>query len=234
MADDKLPDKAASRQVLSAFLDSASQLPQRVDSDSRQTGRLIFALDATASRQPSWDQACQLQSEMFTATDSLGGLQLQLCYYQGFHEFHYSPWLSESRSLRRTMNAVQCLGGYTQLGRVLEHSLKQHKQQAIQAVIIIADAMEESVDVLCDKAGQLGLLGVPLFMFQEGNDPAVQRCFQQMATLSKGAYATFDAHSAQQLAHMLAAVATYASGGFTALQQLQSSAARQLLTQLKS
>ena len=110
----------------------------------------------------------------------------------------------------------------------------EHQQQPIQAVVIIGDAVEENIDKLCAKAGKLGMLGVPLFMFQEGFDNRVRQCFQQMALLSKGAYATFDERSASELAELLGAVATFASGGFTALQQLQSHSAQQLLQQLKS
>ena len=233
MSSDKLPNKRSSNTEISRFLSGANTLPQRHSTATSRRGRVIFALDATASRQPSWDRACQLQGQMFIATDALGGLQLQLCYYCGFHEFHHSPWLTDSRSLLKTMSAVQCLGGYTQLERVLDHSLAEHHHTPVQAVIIIGDAVEEKVDKLCAKAGQLGLLGVPLFMFQEGGDSAARQCFQQMAQLSKGAYAAFDEHSAGELADLLAAVATFASGGHDALQRLQSGAAKQLLQQLK-
>ncbi len=233
MSANSFPDKPSSSKDLSAFLDKANTLPQRSESHIKQSGRLIFAMDATASRQPSWDRACQLQGQMFLATDRLGGLAIQLCYYRGFNEFHSSPWLSDSQSLLRRMSAVSCLGGHTQLDKVLKHCLQQHRSKRINAVVIIGDAVEESVDTLCAKAGELGLLGVPLFMFQEGYEPRVKHCFQQMAQLSKGAYATFDERSADLLADMLAAVATFASGGYDALQRLPSNAAKQLLEQLK-
>jgi hypothetical protein len=234
MSSDRFPGKPSGSKAVEQFLSRSSQLPQRRSSAVRTTGRLLFALDATASRQPSWDRACQLQGRMFNASNSLGGLQLQLCYYRGLNEFHYSSWLQDSQSLLKTMQAVRCLGGYTQLGRVLDHARKEHQNQPLHAVVIIADAVEENIDALCAKAGQLGMLGIPLFMFQEGLDAAVKQGFQQMAKLSKGAYATFDEHSADYLAELLTAVATYASGGQQALHQLQSTAARQLLQQLES
>ena len=49
---------------------------------SAGAGRLLFAMDATASREPSWDQACHLQAEMFGATDGLGGLEVQLVFLE--------------------------------------------------------------------------------------------------------------------------------------------------------
>ena len=233
MPSSKLPKQRSNDKALDKFLQQANTLPQRLDARAASGGRLIFALDATASRQPSWDRACQLQGEMFVAADKLGGLQLQLCYYRGYGEFHRSPWLADSTSLLRQMTAVQCLGGYTQLEKVLKHCRLEHRQQTINAAIIIGDAVEENVDQLCQLAGELGISGIPLFMFQEGDTEDVRRCFQQMALLSKGAYAAFDEHSAAELAKLLAAVATYASGGIHALQQLQSGASRQLLQQLR-
>ena len=42
--------------------------------------RVIFALDATASREATWDLASQLQSKMF---EEAAGLEVQLLYYRG-------------------------------------------------------------------------------------------------------------------------------------------------------
>lgn len=232
MSTDNLPNKRATATELSRFLQQTQQLPQRTDNSIMRSGRLIFAMDATASRQPSWDRACHIQASMFSATDKLGGIQLQLCHYRGINEFYSSGWLSNSQALMNTMNKVSCAGGYTQLGRVLDHCLAEYAKQPVQAAIIIGDAVEENINSLCVKAGKLGMLGVPLFMFQEGNDHHVSSHFQQMAKLSHGAYAHFDEHSAEQLANLLAAVATYATGGVDALQRLSNSAAHHLLQQL--
>ena len=67
-------------------------------------------------------------------------------------------------------------------------------------------------------AGQLGLHGVPAFIFHEGDNPAAARAFQQIAKLTNGAYCSFDSASAQQLRDLLSAVAVYAAGGRTALE----------------
>lgn len=233
MSAKQVSKNPASKQALSQFLAKTRQLPQRTISDSRPSNRMIFALDATASRQPSWDRACQLQSEMFLATNQLGGIQLQLCYYRGFNEFHHSPWLQDSAALQQTMNAVQCLGGYTQIERVLTHALRENSAETVKAVIIIADAVEEGFDLLCEKAGQLGMMKIPIFIFQEGFDKNAKDCFQQLAKLSNGAYANFNEQSAQHLSELLGAVATYAAGGRSALERLNSTSARQLLQQLR-
>src|ERR1700693_1304302 len=66
-------------------------------------GRLIFALDATASREPTWDHACRLQGEMFEATASLGGLDVQLVVFRRFGECKASRWLSRAQDLHAAM-----------------------------------------------------------------------------------------------------------------------------------
>lgn len=234
MSKDNLPNKRTTANELSRFLQQSQQLPRRLDNSVIHGGRLIFAMDATASRQPSWDRACHIQARMFSATDRLGGIQLQLCHYRGINEFYSSNWLNNSQALLNTMSQVSCAGGYTQLGRVLDHCLAEHARQPVQAAIIIGDAVEENINSLCVKAGKLGMLGVPLFMFQEGSDHNVSNHFQQMAQLSHGAYAHFDENSADHLANLLAAVATYTSGGVEALQRLSNSAAHHLLQQLSN
>ena len=203
---------------------------------SGNTGRLMFALDATASRQPTWDRACNLQAKMFLTTEKLGGLQVQLCYYRGFGEFQHSAWCNSSQQLLNQMLGVQCLGGYTQIAKVLDLALTETRQQPINAVVIISDAMEENIDALCNKAGQLGILNTPLFMFQEGTDPDVSRAYRQLAHLSNGAYCSFNESSARELEELLSVVAHYASGGKASLKELshvQSAPAKALLQQLK-
>ena len=74
-------------------------------------GRLIFALDATASRQPTWDTACQLQAEMFQEVATIGRLDMQLVYYRSLSECRASRWMSDSKQLAKTMSQIMCQAG---------------------------------------------------------------------------------------------------------------------------
>jgi len=217
MADDDhtLPTAKATRSDVDAFLRKVAATPNLKQSGRR--GRLMFAMDATASRQASWDKACQIQAEMFEATSTLGGLDVQLVYYRGFRECQASPWVGSAKDLLKRMTAVTCLGGQTQIGRVLKHALKESQREKVNAVVFVGDSMEEDLDRLCHHAGELGLLGVPVFMFHEGGEPVARRAFEQIARLSGGAYCPFDASSAQQLKELLSAVAVFAAGGRPAL-----------------
>jgi hypothetical protein len=229
----KLPAKSGQAEI-DAFLDKVAGTPAARASGSR--GRLIFAMDATASREPAWDRACQIQSEMFLETESLGGLDIQLCYYGGFREFYASPWLGSSADLLAQMREVRCAGGMTQIERVLKHTATESRQDKVNALVFVGDCMEEDIDRLCHLAGELGILGVPTFCFHEGNDAAAERTFREVARLSGGAYCSFDASSAQQLRDLLSAVAVYAAGGRKALEdfgQRQGGAALRLTRQFK-
>ncbi len=230
--DDKLPQKS-SKAAIGAFVDRLRSAPVVKPAGTR--GRLIFAMDATASREPTWDRACQLQGEMFAETAALGGLDIQLCYYRGFGEFDASPWLSSSGDLLARMTSVSCRGGRTQIEKVLRQAISQTQEQKVQALVFVGDCMEEDVDRLCDLAGQLGVLGVPVFVFHEGEEPLARRTFEQLARLTRGAYCPFDASSASQLRDLLGAVAVYAAGGAPALEDFsknRSEVVRRLTRQL--
>ena len=213
--DKKLPSRKSSGDAVSAFLGKLAVTPAY--NQPRGGGRLLFAIDATASREPTWDMACHLQAAMFAETTNLGGLEIQLCYYRGFGEFKSTPWLKNSGDLIQLMTKVACLAGRTQICKVLRHAVTETKRQKVNAVILVSDVVEEDIDELGHQAGELGLLGTPTFIFHEGGEPSSQRVFRQIAKLSGGAYCAFDAGSARQLRDLLTAVAVFSAGGRRAL-----------------
>lgn len=182
------------------------------------SGRLILSLDATMSRQPTWDLACSLQAEMFDAVGKAGALAVQLVYFRGLGECRSSSFVTDTESLKGLMTRIECRSGHTQIGKVLAHALKQTASAKVNALVYIGDAMEENVDDLAGKAGQLGLHGVPVFVFQEGRDSGAERAFKEIARLSRGAWFRFDRSAAANLARLLSAVAVFAAGGLKALE----------------
>jgi hypothetical protein len=193
-------------------------------------GRLIFALDATASRQPTWDTACQLQTDMFREAT---GLAIQLVYYRGLSECRASRWVSQPEQLSQLMERLMCRSGETQIGKVLKHTLRETQLLKVQALVFVGDAAEENPDALAQDAATLGKVGVPAFMFQEGRDKAAKLVFEEIANLSHGGYATFDPGAAGHLRDLLRAVAAFAVGGLRALENSQNPEACKLLTSLK-
>src|SRR5437868_11660485 len=142
--NNRLPTERHSAEVAD-FLDKLKRAPVAHTGGGR--GRLIFALDATASREPSWDRACRIQGEMFEATAALGGLDVKLIYYRGFNECKASRWLANAADLHRVMRAVSCLGGETQIERVLDHAIAENQKQRLGALVFVGDAMEENVEI---------------------------------------------------------------------------------------
>jgi hypothetical protein len=225
---------ASARAEIDLFLNRVKELGPVGTPGER--GRLIFALDATMSRQPTWDTACKLQAEMFREAGATRGLDIQLVYYRGLAECRASPWVAEPARLGALMARIDCRGGHTQIGKVLNHARRENDSRKIAVLVFIGDAMEESLDELCAAAGELGLRNVKAFMFQEGYDPVCEQAFREVARLTGGAFCRFKPGAAHELAELLRAAAAYAAGGMKALTDLkagQSSGAAKLLEQLK-
>lgn len=218
--DPTLPTAVSSSEVENFLMQVAATPSPSSRQGGQGRGRLVFAMDATASRQPSWDRAARIQGDMFLESARLGGLDVQLVYYRGLDECRASKWVREAEELLRLMRSVSCLGGYTQLGRVLRHVISETGRSPVHAAVFVGDCFEEDADAVCRSAGELGVLGVPVFVFQEGQDAIARRIFPQVAKLSGGAYCPFDADSPHQLRDLLSAVAVYAAGGRKALVEL--------------
>ncbi len=225
--DDRKTPARTHRPDVDAFLLKVAATP--VVKPAGTKGRLIFALDATASRQPMWDRACHIQAEMFAEAAGLGGLEIQMAFYRGFGEFRAAPWLSRPEDLIRRMTRVSCLGGQTQIARILEHAIAETRRRKVDALVFVGDCMEENVDHLGRLAGELGMLGVPAFFFQEGDEPTARVAFEQIARLTKGAYCSFDSSSPETLRDLLRAVAAFAAGGRRALENFSRGAGREVL-----
>jgi hypothetical protein len=218
MTSKDLPTRRPGADPVDAFLREVAKTPPPAPGGGR--GRLIFAMDATASREPSWDRACQVQGQMFLETAALGGLDVQLVYYRGFGECRASRWVDNPGDLVRLMTGVFCLAGQTQLRRVLQHAVRETEKKRVAALVFVGDCFEESLDEVGTIAGQLGMQGVRAFLFQEGANADAERAFRHLAKLTNGAHCRFDATSPQQLRDLLGAVAAYAAGGRLALADL--------------
>lgn len=221
-----------SRTDVSRFLDAARKVPPARRGEQRAPdARILFAMDATASREPTWDMATNLHAELFSATAGTG-VAVQLAYYRGFNEFHASPWSTSPPDLLAQMTSVRCRGGLTQIGRVLQHALVESRKQRVKAVVFVGDACEEEHDAVAGRAGQLAVFNLPCFVFQEGADPAASRVFRDIAAITGGAHVPFAPGSADTLRGLFSAVAAYAAQGRDGLASIEHAAARRLLAQL--
>jgi hypothetical protein len=235
--DKPSPNTPAHRPVgggVAAFLKQVATSPVPVVTGQR--GRLMFAMDATASRGPSWTQAIAIQSDMFKEAATAGGLDVQLVYYRGLMELDASAWTADANRMVELMRRVHFLSGQTQIERVLNHAADETRRKKVNALVFIGDAVEEPADLIEAAAGKLGVMGVPVFVFHEGGGEPAASVFKRVAAMTRGAYASFDASSPQKLRDLLKAVAVYAAGGAKALEDLSKRAggeALRLTTQIK-
>src|ERR1700676_4101107 len=225
------PRPSASEHI-AAFVAKARAMPPHAPGAK---GGLVCALDPPLSRQPTWDLSCALQADMFREAAALGSLDIRLVYYRGLSECRATGWISDSAQLAKLMGKIDCRGGNTQIGKVLSEARREAVASGVRAVVFVGDAMEEAIDGLCAKAGELGLLKVPVFMFQEGHDGIAEQAFREIARLTGGAWCRFDPGAAAQLGELLRAAAAYASGGREALLRLSKTTggAARLLGQMK-
>lgn len=220
--------------AVSDFLNKVDNMPK--PRENGRTGKLIFALDATASRSGTWDIACKLQGDMFAKSSAVGSLELQLVFFRGYSECKSTKWLSNPMDMLRLMSKVTCLAGQTQIERIFKHALREVRTTNVDALVYVGDCMEENVDDLGSLAGELKIHGVPIFIFQEGHDVIASEAFSQFAKISGGAHCKLDHNSPQQLGQLLNAVAIFAAGGRRALNEharLTGGLAGRLLEQLR-
>jgi hypothetical protein len=188
-------------------------------------GRLLFGLDATASRAATWAVARDLQAKMFREAAPIGKLDVQLAFYRG-DECRASKWVSSGDQLTQLMNKIECVGGMTQIGRMFGHALRENAKAAVQALVFIGDAFEEELETVAAMASKCGMLGLPLFMFQDvsqGRDATARKAFRLFALKSGGAYFEFNPNTSravEQLSEQLNAVARIAVGDAKALQNI--------------
>lgn len=221
MKNDNLPQKSKSESAVtnpSSASDVAAFLKSAKSAGGGNSGRLIFSMDATMSRQGTWDRACSIQGDMFSSIDDVAKLSVQLVYFRGFGECRASKWVNNSAELGDLMTRIDCRGGQTQIGKVLSHANRETKKGRVAALVFIGDAMEENIDSLCRHAGELGLKGMKMFMFLEGSDPIAESAFRELARLTGGAFMRLGSNSAKDLSQLLSAVAVYASSGQKALE----------------
>ena len=164
-------------------------------------GRLIFALDATMSRQPTWDTACKLQGEMFKAAGEVGGLDVQLVYFRGFGECRASRWVSDAQGLTGLMTAIDCRGGHTQIGKILTHARRETAKKKVGVLVFVGDALEEPIDTIWRPRPANSASSAS--RSSSSRKDATRRSSGASARLRvsrSGAYARFDVNAAGELA----------------------------------
>lgn len=184
-------------------------------------GKVIFIVDATASREATWSKTMDLQ---FKAFDAMKGLEVQLVYFRGDRkekEIKASPFIRKPDVLRRLMGKIECIAGSTQIVRALTHVRVQQQSNPAAAVVYVGDVCEDNHAVAVEAAHATG---VRVFVLHETDDykPRGSRatdrrdddedenvlCFKRMAEATGGAYTVFSSKNSE-MGEMMAEVARY-------------------------
>jgi hypothetical protein len=172
---------------------------------------LVFAVDATASREPAWAAARQVTDALVKALP--GALDVALAVHGGSRVHTFTAFTSDANTLRDRAAGVACQAGVTRLLPILSASLKQ---PGVRVVIYVGDVFEESVIQGRRLADAMGAQGTRLIVLHDTADPAARRdadVFWDFAKRTGGCVLPFDASASGRLRDLLSAVAVYAVGG---------------------
>ena len=178
-------------------------------------GRLVFALDATMSRQPTWDLACRLQGEMFTrdGADRRARRPARL-FSRPRRVQGVEMGVRCGSRLGALMTRIDCRGGNTQIGTGPRPCHRGDAPRAASgAWSSSATRWRRTIDGCAPRRASSLSLGVPVFVFQEGRDPSPNGRSARSRESAAAPGARFDAVVRTELAALLRAVAAYAAGG---------------------
>ena len=198
-----------------------------------RTGRLIFGLDLTQSREHSLGEARVATAAMFDAIKAIGRVALKLVYYRGT-DMQSTQWQFDPGALSGYMCRLSCESGYTQIAGFLRLVLEEREE--LSGVVFVGDDCEEDPEELAGLARKLGEKKVPLFVFHECADNnahslTAKPVFKRMAQASGGAYVEFKPDSGEVLRELLSSVAAFSAGGAQGVRRMalpQTTEARQL------
>jgi hypothetical protein len=204
----------------------------------RPSGRLIFGLDLTGSREPGLRHARIATAAMFDTIKAIGPVQVKLIYYRGIRECRAGAW-NDPAVVSRSMVTLCCESGETQIARLLRAAFAEEKK--ISGVVFVGDHCEDNAAELRDLAQAFGERSIPLFMFHECDDDErsleAKPIFKCMAEASGGVYVEFRPDSGVVLREMLSNVAALAAAGTEGVRQVplpKTPEARQLRGRLLS
>lgn len=186
-----------------------------------------FVIDATASREDTWEDAKTIQCDMFNQIAGMGQMRLRLVHFGG-DELTDRGYANSPDIVHAQMNETVCRGGSTQIIESLDALLASPDADQPRSIILVGDSFEEDSDALLERATTLADKKIKVYAFQEGDESDAAYAFRMLAEKTGGAYAVFGAD--MPLKELCQGVALQAIGGNAALFRLNNAAVRNLLT----
>jgi hypothetical protein len=183
---------------------------------NRPRARLVFAVDATASRSAAWDTARRVTDTLFQALP--GQLDVALAVHGGDRVHTFTEFVSDPNVLRDTAAGISCVGGHTKLIDIMQRT---SDARDVKVLLYIGDSFEESIEQAREAADALKARGVRLIVLHDlpGENKAAGDVFADLARRADGLVLPFDAGAAARIREILEAVAVLAVGGVKLLER---------------
>lgn len=228
-AIDKKP--AGARPALLSQIRGARPAKPQVDTapaaPAARRPRLVFAVDATASREAAWASAKKITDRMFGVIPN--ALDVALAVHGGDDLHTFTTFSADVDAFRKQAAAVDCESGVTRLCDIMARTLDAG---GVRVMSYIGDAFEEDADEALKLADRFRLRGIQAVMLSDGAEGKPLEVFRQIAERTGGAVLDFRAGDAALMGELLAGVATLAIGGRRLLEAQHTAGARLLLTHL--
>jgi len=189
--------------------------------------RLVFAVDATASREATWRSAQKITARMFGVIPD--ALDVALAVHGGDDVHTFTEFSADVDVFRKQAAAVRCETGTTRLCEIMARTLDAG---GVRVMSYIGDAFEEDADEVLELADRFRLRGIQAVMLSDDADPEALAVFRQIAERTGGAVLDFRTGDTVLMGELLAGVATLAIGGRKLLEAQHTAGARLLLTNL--
>ena len=214
-----------------AFLDKvrAAKVVKPLDRSAvpKKTPRLVFAFDATASREPAWDEARQITDRLFCSLP--GGLDIALAVHGGNTVHTFTPFSSDARSFRDQAAGISCIAGMTRLCTILRRTIDAG---GVKVLLYIGDTYEEDSAEAFALADRCKLHGIRVLILADRADAHALEVFHGIAARTDGAVLDFRAVPLKDMGDVLEAVAALAAGGRKLLEGKGTKGAQLLLSHL--
>ena len=207
----------AAKSMVPALRSALTHAEPPTETDTPHRPRLVFAVDATASREPAWAAARQVTDALVKALP--GELDVALAVHGGSRVHTFTAFTNNAATLRDRAAGVSCQAGMTRLLPILSASLKH---PGVRVVVYIGDVFEENVVLGRRLADAMGVAGTKLIVLHDTADLSARRdaeVFWDLAKRTGGCVLPFDASAPGRLRDLLSAVAVYAVGGEKLLRQ---------------
>jgi len=193
--------------------------------------RLVFAIDATASREEAWDAAKKITDTLFCAVPD--ALDVALAVHGGSEVHTFTEFCADYKSLRAMAGRVHCQMGLTQLNEIMRQTISHER---VKVLVYIGDVYEEDVNVAVELAETLKIKGCRIVILHDGHEGSSDhRAFQAIAKAGNGCVLPFNSNAIKDMRASIEAIAILASGGTKLLETKSktSQAAALLLSHIK-